>query len=117
MHSSLQQAYLDAMDIAVWSLRQPASPETGTVKNHVQLKLSPGNAGSLLICMADADSAGRLANDISRTLGRALSGPGRLMMPVPLTYPAPLTITFSPRLQFLERSWQCSCLTVNCLPT
>ena len=71
MHSSLQQAYLEAMDIAVWSLRQPASPETGTVKNHLQLKLSPGNAGSLLICAADADSAGRLANDISRTLGRA----------------------------------------------
>ena len=71
MHSSLQQAYLEAMDIAVWSLRQPAFPETGTVKDHVQLKLSPGNAGSLLICAADADSAGRLANDISRTLGRA----------------------------------------------
>ena len=71
MHSSLQQAYLEAMDIAVWSLRQPASPETGTVKNHLQLKLSPGNAGSLLICAVDADSAGRLANDISRTLGRA----------------------------------------------
>ena len=69
MHSSLQQAYLEAMDIAVWSLRQPASPETGIAKNHVQLKLSPGNAGSLLICAADTDSAGRLANDISRTLG------------------------------------------------
>ena len=72
MHSSLQQAYLEAMDVAVWSLRQPASPETGTVKNNdVQLKLSPGNTGSLLICAADSDSAGRLANDISRTLGRA----------------------------------------------
>ena len=71
MHSSLRQAYLEAMDIAVWSLRQPASPETGIAKNHVQLKLSPGNAGSLLICAADTDSAGRLANDISRTLGSA----------------------------------------------
>lgn len=71
MHSSVQQAYLEAMDIAVWSLRQPASPEAGTVKKHVQLKLSPGNAGSLLICAADTDSAGRLANDISRTLGSA----------------------------------------------
>ena len=69
MHNSLQQAYLEAMDIAVWSLRQPASPETGIAKNHVQLKLSPGNAGSLLICAADTDSAGRLANDINRTLG------------------------------------------------
>jgi len=69
MHSSLQQAYLEAMDIAVWSLRQPASPETGIAKNHVQLKLGPGKAGSLLICAADTDSAGRLANDISRTLG------------------------------------------------
>ena len=69
MHSSLQQAYLEAMDIAVWSLRQPASPETGIAKNHVQLKLGPGNAGSLLICAADTDSAARLANDISRTLG------------------------------------------------
>lgn len=71
MDSSLQQAYLEAMDIAVWSLRQPASPETGIAKNHVQLKLSPGSAGSLLICAADTDSASRLANDISRALGSA----------------------------------------------
>ncbi|MDH3902786.1 MAG: hypothetical protein OEU84_01320 [Xanthomonadales bacterium] len=71
MHSSLQLAYLEAMDIAVWSSRKPASRESGAVTSHISLKLGPGNAGSLLICQADTDSAGRLANDISRTLGRA----------------------------------------------
>ena len=71
MHSSLQQAYLEAMDITVWSSRQPAPPESGVVTSHISLKLGPGNAGSLLICPADTDSAGRLASDISRTLDRA----------------------------------------------
>lgn len=71
MHSSLQQDYLEAMDIDVWRLRQPATPETGIVDNPVQLKLSPGSAGLLLICAADTESADRLANDINRTLGSA----------------------------------------------
>ena len=71
MPSNLQQDYLEAMDIDVWRLRQPATPETGTVNTPVQLKLSPGSAGLLLICAADTESADRLANDINRTLGSA----------------------------------------------
>jgi hypothetical protein len=71
MPANRQQAYLDAMDITVWSLREPVMPEAGVVENHARLKLGPGSGGVLLICSADSDSAGRLANDISRVLGGA----------------------------------------------
>ena len=68
MLSSRQQDYLDAMDIKVWSLREPVAPEAGVVVNPAQLKLSPGSGGTLLICAADTDSASRLANDINRVM-------------------------------------------------
>jgi DNA polymerase III psi subunit len=71
MPGSRQQAYLDAMDITVWSLREPIMPEAGVVENQARLKLGPGSGGILLICTADSDSAGRLANDINRVLGGA----------------------------------------------
>ena len=73
MPSSRQQAYLDAMDIGVWSLRDPVSFETCEAENPsqpnlAQLKLGPGSGGILLICSADNESASRLANDITRVL-------------------------------------------------
>lgn len=71
MPGSRQQAYLDAMDITVWSLREPVMPEAGVAENHARLKLGPGSGGILLICAADSDSGGRLANDINRVLGGA----------------------------------------------
>jgi DNA polymerase III psi subunit len=71
MPANRQQAYLDAMDITVWSLREPAMPEAGVVENHARLKLGPGSGGILLVCAADSDSAGRLANDINRVIGGA----------------------------------------------
>ena len=64
-----QKAYLDAMDIGVWRLRESASvaiPDTDCVPG---LKLGPGSGGILLICAEDTDSASRLANDINRALG------------------------------------------------
>jgi DNA polymerase III psi subunit len=69
MSVSRQQAYLEAMDIAVWSLRERPIPETSVRGDVSRLKLGPGNSGVLLICAADTDSAGRLANDINRALG------------------------------------------------
>jgi len=65
MLSSRQRAYLQAMDIPVWNLRVAAAaePAAGTL-----LKLGPGSGGVLLVCGADHESAGRLANDIVRTL-------------------------------------------------
>ncbi len=71
MPGNRQQTYLDAMDITVWSLRKPVMPEAGVVENQARLKLGPGSGGILLICTADSDSAGRLANDINRVLGGA----------------------------------------------
>jgi len=71
MPANIQLAYLDAMDIQVWSLREPVMPETETVENLVRLKLGPGSGGILLICAADSDSASRLANDINRVLDGA----------------------------------------------
>lgn len=70
MLSSRQQAYLDAMDIGVWSLRMPVVPVKDTAQQSVQLKLGPGGGGVLLICATDNESASRLANDINRALGR-----------------------------------------------
>jgi hypothetical protein len=68
MISVRQQAYLDAMDIGTWQLRESASPKPA--KNRAPgLKLGPGGGGILLICAVDTDSASRLANDISRALG------------------------------------------------
>jgi len=69
MLSSRQQAYLDAMDIGVWCLREPVSSESRVEENPVLLKLGPGSGGKLLVCATDTDSASRLANDIIRVLG------------------------------------------------
>lgn len=69
MSLSKQQAYLEAMDITVWSLREPPAPEVSDTRIPQRLKLGPGNGGILLICDADSDSDGRLANDINRALG------------------------------------------------
>lgn len=69
MISNRQLAYLDAMDIAVWSLREPTSTAASADVTVVGLKLGPGGGGVLLICAADTDSASRLANDISRAIG------------------------------------------------
>ncbi len=71
MPGNRQQAYLDSMGITVWSLRESVIPQAGVVENHARLKLGPGSGGILLICIADSDSAGRLANDINRALGGA----------------------------------------------
>lgn len=68
MISVRQQAYLDAMDIGIWRLRESSFP--GPAQNKAPgLKLGPGGGGILLICAVDTDSASRLANDISRALG------------------------------------------------
>jgi DNA polymerase III psi subunit len=69
MPGNRQQAYLDAMDITVWRSRESVISEAGVVENHARLRLGPGSGGILLICTADSDSAGRLANDINRVLG------------------------------------------------
>jgi hypothetical protein len=72
MLSDRQQAYLDAMDIGVWNLREPVVPPvTDAAVDPVLLKLGPGSGGILLVCAADTDSASRLANDINRVLGGA----------------------------------------------
>ena len=69
MISERQLAYLDAMDIGVWSLREPLFPAVADSDSAPGLKLGPGGGGILLICAADTDSASRLANDIGRALG------------------------------------------------
>jgi len=69
MINSRQQAYLDAMDIDVWRLRETPCVATAATNHAPGLKLGPGGGGILLVCAVDADSANRLANDISRALG------------------------------------------------
>jgi DNA polymerase III psi subunit len=69
MLSNRQKAYLDAMDIGVWSLREPVALKDAVVEPFTHLKLGPGSGGILVICATDTDSAGRLANDIKRVLG------------------------------------------------
>jgi DNA polymerase III psi subunit len=64
-----QQAYLDAMDIGVWRLRESTCVATPDTECGPGLKLGPGSGGVLLICAEDTDSASRLANDINRALG------------------------------------------------
>jgi len=70
MIETRQQAYLDAMGIPVWTLREAPAIEIPPVENTRSLKLGPGSGGILLICAADTDSASKLANDISRALGK-----------------------------------------------
>ena len=69
MHSDIQYAYLEAMGVTVWKLRESGQPATVAAADTARLKLGPGSAGILLVCEADSDSAGRLANDINRSLG------------------------------------------------
>ncbi len=77
-----QQAYLEAMDIEVWRLRQNPMPASASasaisvsqaleseIEDGPGLKLGPGSGGILLVCAADVDSSSRLANDIGRALG------------------------------------------------
>jgi DNA polymerase III psi subunit len=97
MTDQRQQAYLDAMGIETWCLRNPPEvtapvaeiPVTGSMvadNGPVEaatvtaepaplaaapgLKLGPGRGGVLLVCAEDTESASRLANDINRTIGR-----------------------------------------------
>jgi len=70
MIETKQQAYLDAMGIPVWTLRETPAIETPPVEYNRSLKLGPGSGGILLICATDTDSASKLANDIGRVLGR-----------------------------------------------
>lgn len=74
MIDARQQAYLDAMDIDVWLLRQQpltqaSVPAATPAAKSPGLKLGPGGGGVLLLCAVDVDSASRLANDIARALG------------------------------------------------
>lgn len=74
MISSRHLAYLDAMDISVWCLRETAavaSPASSQAAPDVSpgLKLGPGGGGVLLLCATDDQTSGRLASDISRALG------------------------------------------------
>jgi hypothetical protein len=74
-----QQAYLEAMDIALWSARQTqpeqfanvqsAGGRTPAIDEIASLKLGPGSGGILLVCALDSNSASKLSNDISRALG------------------------------------------------
>jgi DNA polymerase III psi subunit len=64
-----QEAYLEAMGVEVWRLRDAASEISPESFSAPQLKLSPGSGGTLLICTEDTDSVSRLANDINRALG------------------------------------------------
>ena len=68
MIESRRQAYLDAMGIPVWTLRETAVTEVVPAKSDLTLKLGPGSGGILLVCETDTDSASKLANDISRAL-------------------------------------------------
>ncbi len=69
MISSKQQAYLAAMDIGVWQLRDAAIIAKPAVREPVRLKMGAGSGGVLLVSSADVDSASLLANDIGRSLG------------------------------------------------
>ena len=79
-----QQAYLEAMGIQLWSPRQAQQiqssveqvsvtqapvGQSSVANDAVSLKLGAGSGGTLLICAVDTDSASKLANDISRSLG------------------------------------------------
>ena len=69
MPSDCQDAYLEAMGITVWTVRRSSPPAADATVDAARLKLGPGSAGILLVCEVDSDSAGRLANDINRSLG------------------------------------------------
>lgn len=69
MLSDSQHAYLEAMDITVWQLRESIAPAAVGTVDITRLKLGPGSGGLLLVCEAGSDSAGRLASDIIRALG------------------------------------------------
>lgn len=79
-----QQAYLEAMGIQLWSPREAQQLQSSLVQASMAepavdqgpaatdaggLKLGAGSGGTLLICAVDSDSASKLANDISRSLG------------------------------------------------
>jgi hypothetical protein len=68
MINSRQQAYLDAMDIGVWCLRDAVKTSATSEYVPAGLKMGPGSGGVLLICAEDHDSASRLSSDISRCL-------------------------------------------------
>jgi len=83
MINERQHAYLDAIGIEVWSLRESAPPapivdsvsidtpsiQSQSISCDTRLKIGSGSGGVLLICAVDVDSACRMANDISRALG------------------------------------------------
>ena len=69
MNESRHRAYLEAMDIPVWTMRHSTTPEPVPVECDLSIKLGPGNGGILLICASESEPASKLANDIARSLG------------------------------------------------
>ena len=62
MIESRRRAYLDAMEIEVWSIKPP-EPE------YDRLLFRPGDGSTLLICGGPDATATRIAGDICRALG------------------------------------------------
>lgn len=58
------KAYLDAMGIPVWVLRNTTSTRATVQAVHI----GPGSGQVLLLCAARDESSGKLASDISRCL-------------------------------------------------
>jgi hypothetical protein len=66
MKADRQRAYLDAMGIEVWRLRDTVAQveRTGPA-----IRLGPGGGGVLLLCSCAADASSLVATDIARALG------------------------------------------------
>jgi len=69
MADSRQTAYLDAMDIDVWRLRNRGPVASCERQSIPGIRLGTGNGGVLFLCATAEDSSSRLANDIGRSLG------------------------------------------------
>lgn len=69
MSDQQKRAYLEAMGIDVWRMRQQPVVETEEFHGDPGIRLGPGNGSTLLICADNTDSSSKLANDIVRALG------------------------------------------------
>lgn len=82
MIETRRRAYLEAMGFDVWVSRstarsrpaaavRPAEAEPAHAPGEMQLRLTPGEGSTLVVCGAAEHSASKFAGDLSRSLGGA----------------------------------------------
>jgi len=69
VNEARRRAYLEALGLPVWVLRDGGAGEAPATAAGARLRICPGSGGTLLVCGSAAETASTLAADIVRAIG------------------------------------------------